>query len=49
MQLPDMKQIWDAQGATVGGQTPAEFAKFVHSEIEKWGKVVKDAGIKIDL
>ena len=49
MQQPDMKQIWDAQGATIGGQTPAEFAKFVHSEIEKWGKVVKDAGIKIDL
>ena len=49
MQQPDMKQIWDAQGATVGGQPPAEFAKFVHSEIEKWGKVVKDAGIKIDL
>jgi len=49
MQQPDMKQIWDAQGATVGGQTPAEFAKFVHSEIEKWGKVVRDAGIKIDL
>jgi tripartite-type tricarboxylate transporter receptor subunit TctC len=49
MQQPDMKQIWDAQGATVGGQTPAEFARFVHSEIEKWGKVVKDAGIKIDL
>ncbi len=49
MQQPDMKQIWDAQGATIGGQTPAEFAKFVHSEIEKWGRVVKDAGIKIDL
>lgn len=49
MQQPDMKQIWEAQGATIGGQTPAEFAKFVHSEIEKWGKVVKDAGIKIDL
>jgi tripartite-type tricarboxylate transporter receptor subunit TctC len=49
MQQPDMKQIWDAQGATVGGQTPAEFTKFVHSEIEKWGKVVRDAGIKIDL
>jgi len=49
MQAPDMKQIWDAQGATVGGQPPAEFAKFVRSEIEKWGKVVKDAGIKIDL
>ncbi len=49
MQLPDMKQIWDAQGATVGGQAPAEFANFVRAEIQKWGKVVKDAGIKIDL
>jgi tripartite-type tricarboxylate transporter receptor subunit TctC len=49
LQQPDMKEIWAAQGATAGGQTPAEFAKFVHSEIEKWGKVVKDAGIKIDL
>jgi len=49
MQQPDIKHIWDAQGATVGGQPPAEFAKFVHSEIEKWGKVVRDAGIKIDL
>ena len=49
MQLPDMKQIWDAQGATAGGQPPAEFARFVHAEIQKWGKVVKDAGIKIDL
>jgi tripartite-type tricarboxylate transporter receptor subunit TctC len=49
MQLPEMKQIWDSQGATVGGQPPAEFAKFVHAEILKWGKVVKDAGIKIDL
>jgi len=49
MQLQDMKQIWDAQGATVGAQPPAEFAKFVRSEIEKWGKVVRDAGIKIDL
>lgn len=49
MQLPDMKAIWDSQGADAGGQPPEEFARFVHSEIAKWGKVVKDAGIKIDL
>jgi tripartite-type tricarboxylate transporter receptor subunit TctC len=49
MQAPDMVRIWDAQGATAGGQKPAEFAKFVHSEIAKWGKVVRDAGIKLDL
>ena len=45
----DMKDIWASQGATAGGQPPAEFAKFVHSEIEKWGKVVREAKIQIDL
>jgi len=45
----DMKDIWASQGATAGGQPPAEFATFVRAEIEKWGKVVKDAKIQIDL
>jgi len=49
LKAPDIKQIWDTQGATLGGQSPAEFTKFVHTEIQKWGKVVKDSGIKIDL
>jgi tripartite-type tricarboxylate transporter receptor subunit TctC len=49
MQQPDLKQIWDSQGAVTGGQPPAEFAAYVKAEIAKWGKVVRDAGIKIDL
>ena len=49
LQEPDLKDIWAAQGATAGGQPPAEFAKFVNSEIQKWGKVVKEAKIQIDL
>jgi tripartite-type tricarboxylate transporter receptor subunit TctC len=49
MQLPDMKDIWASQGATAGGMPPAEFDKLVKSEIAKWGKVVKTAGIKIDM
>jgi tripartite-type tricarboxylate transporter receptor subunit TctC len=28
--------------------SPAEFGKFIADETEKWGKVVKLAGIKID-
>jgi len=48
LQLPDMKKIWEDQGATAGGQVPAEMGKFVHLEVLGWGKVVKDAGIKID-
>ena len=47
--LPDMREIWASQGADPGGQRPEEFAVLVKSEIAKWAKVVKDAGVKIDL
>jgi tripartite-type tricarboxylate transporter receptor subunit TctC len=45
---PEMKKIWEAQGAVAGAQSPKEFATFISSEIAKWGKVVKDANIKLD-
>jgi hypothetical protein len=28
--------------------TPAEFGKFIDGEIEKWGKVIRFANIKVD-
>ena len=46
---PELKSVWEQQGATAGGMPPAEFGKFVHSEIEKWAKVVKASKLKIDL
>ena len=46
--LPDMKAIWESQVAEAGGMPPEQFATFIHSEIERWGKVVKDAGVKIE-
>jgi len=48
LQAPEMKVVWEGQGATAGGEPPAEFAKLVHSEIAKWAKVVRDAGAKVD-
>ncbi|MCW5576470.1 MAG: tripartite tricarboxylate transporter substrate binding protein [Burkholderiales bacterium] len=36
------------QGLDATGGTPAEFAAHIKSELAKWAKVVKDAGIKAD-
>jgi tripartite-type tricarboxylate transporter receptor subunit TctC len=36
-------------GADPMSMTPAEFEKFIAPETEKWGKVVKLAGIKVEL
>ena len=33
-------------GATVVGSTPAELATFLQAEIDRWGPVIKAAGIK---
>ena len=43
---PDIKKIWESQGATVGGMPPKAFGAFIGSEIAKWGKVFKDSNIK---
>jgi tripartite-type tricarboxylate transporter receptor subunit TctC len=37
-----------AQGLEVYGSTPDEFAKYLRAEVEKWNKVVKAAGVRVD-
>lgn len=37
-----------SQGATLVGSSPAEFTAFMHAEDEKWSKVVKASGAKLD-
>jgi tripartite-type tricarboxylate transporter receptor subunit TctC len=32
----------------VGGGTPDEFGALIRSEIAKWGKVVREAGVRAD-
>jgi tripartite-type tricarboxylate transporter receptor subunit TctC len=34
-------------GAEPGGGTPAEFGRFLGSELAHWSKVVKESGIKM--
>jgi tripartite-type tricarboxylate transporter receptor subunit TctC len=35
-------------GATAVGSTPREFSAFLQRETQKWGKVVREAGIKLE-
>ena len=48
LKLPDVKQRFNRLGAEPVGNTPEEFDGLIKSEIAKWGKVVKEAGLKVD-
>jgi len=45
LSTPEMRQRFEAQGAEATPSSPAEFGQFIRDEIEKWGKVVKAAGL----
>jgi tripartite-type tricarboxylate transporter receptor subunit TctC len=45
---PDLAQRYAADGAEGVGSTPAQFAAHVKAENEKWGKLIRDTGIKGD-
>jgi tripartite-type tricarboxylate transporter receptor subunit TctC len=48
MQAPDIQKRLVAEGAKFTPWTPDQFAAFVKSELAKWAKVVKEAGIRVD-
>ena len=45
LSTPEVRQRFDAQGAEATPSTPAEFGQFIREEIDKWGKVVRAAGL----
>ena len=45
----DMRaKLADAGSEAVGSKSPAEFAALIKSEVPRWAKLIKDAGIKAD-
>jgi tripartite-type tricarboxylate transporter receptor subunit TctC len=48
LNTPVVKQRLDSIGATVAGTSPAEFAKLIRADYEKWGPIIKAAGIKAE-
>jgi tripartite-type tricarboxylate transporter receptor subunit TctC len=45
---PEMKERLDAIGFVPVANTPDEFAAVIAAETMRWGKVIKDAGIKAE-
>ncbi len=46
---PDVKEKFFNASADTVGNTPTQFAATIKSEVAKWGKVLKDAGVKPQL
>jgi tripartite-type tricarboxylate transporter receptor subunit TctC len=45
LKLPDVRAKLEAAGIEIQGGTPQEYAALIKSDLVKWGKVIKDAGI----
>lgn len=48
IKLPDVAQRFELDGAEGVGSTPTGFAAFLNVEMQKWSKVIKDAGVKAE-
>jgi tripartite-type tricarboxylate transporter receptor subunit TctC len=47
LKQPEIRDKIAGLGAEAVGNSPAEFARYLREETEKWGKVVRTAGIKL--
>jgi tripartite-type tricarboxylate transporter receptor subunit TctC len=45
---PALRQRFETLGCEPGGGTPEAFAAYFRADIEKWAKVIKDAGVRLD-
>ena len=46
LKLPEVARKLEGEGVETKGSTPQEFGRFIQTEIVKWSKVIKAAGIK---
>jgi tripartite-type tricarboxylate transporter receptor subunit TctC len=45
---PEIKDAWSKQGAVPMSMTTEEFGRYLRQDIEKWAKVVRISGAKVD-
>jgi tripartite-type tricarboxylate transporter receptor subunit TctC len=44
----EVKESWGKQGAVPMPMAPGEFERFLRDDVQKWSKLVKDTGMKVD-
>lgn len=44
----DVRQRLSAQGYDVSGITPEQFAEVIHTDLARWGKIVRNANIRVE-
>jgi tripartite-type tricarboxylate transporter receptor subunit TctC len=45
---PQVRERIVADGSEPVGSTPEEFRRFMHADLDKWAKLVKESGAKLD-
>lgn len=48
LKSPDLREAFEKQGLDPSASTPAEFGTFIRAETDKWGKIIRAAGISAD-
>jgi len=48
LRMPDVQARFREEGGEIAPGTPEELSAFISREIQRWGKVVRDAGVKVD-
>lgn len=48
MRAPAVRERLETLGCEPVGGTPAQFAAYFKAEIEKWGKVIRNAGVRLE-
>jgi tripartite-type tricarboxylate transporter receptor subunit TctC len=45
---PDVKSRIEADGSQPVGSSPEEFRRFMRADMDKWAKLVKESGAKLE-
>ena len=48
LKLPEVREHLASQGLEATPSTPEEFAKLLVSDLDRWAKVVKRAGVQVE-